>query len=100
MGAMVSPNLKLATMFIVALGTIGTTATAFAQTEESGDEALQAGIEIADETVHELFPPEEGEEVSEEDVLFHQALCEAEITTEALEELGGCDALPPLVDVD
>lgn len=100
---MINPNVKLATMLIVALGTIGTTATAFAQSEESGiesDEAQQAGIEIADQAVHEAFPPEEGEQVSEEDVLFHQGLCAAEITTEALEELGGCDALPPLVDDD
>ena len=55
------------------------------------------GIEIADEAVHERFPPEEGEAASEEDIRFHQALCEAGITTRALEELGGCEILPPLV---
>jgi hypothetical protein len=98
MGAMMNPSLKLAAMFIVALGTIGTTATAFAQAEE--EEETEDSIEIADEALHAIFPPEEDEDVSEEDVLFHQALCEAEITTEALEELGGCDALPPLVGVD
>lgn len=95
---MINPNVKLATMLIVALGTIGTTATAFAQSEESGiesDEAQQAGIEIADQAVHEAFPPEEGEEVSEEDVLFHQGLCAVGISTEALDELGGCEVLPP-----
>jgi hypothetical protein len=142
---------KLATIFliVVALGTIGTTATAFAQSEEeileqresntdvivqsteeddveeedgendveaedaedgdaedgaqeeNGqegpeiDEDLQAAIEIADEAVHEAFPPEEGEEVSEEDVLFHQGLCAVGISTEALDELGGCEVLPP-----
>jgi hypothetical protein len=142
---------KLATVFliVVALGTIGTTATAFAQSEEeileqreintdvivqsteeddveeedgendveeedaedgdaedgaqeeNGqegpeiDEDLQAAIEIADEAVHEAFPPEEGEEVSEEDVLFHQGLCAVGISTEALDELGGCEVLPP-----
>ena len=132
---------KLATMFlvVVALGTIGTTAIAFAQseeeileqresntdvtvqsTEEEGveeedgendveedgkeedgeeepeiDEEQQAAIEIADEAVHEAFPPEEGEEVSEEDVLFHQGLCAVGISTEALDELGGCEVLPP-----
>ncbi|MFL6483705.1 MAG: hypothetical protein ACJ70Z_03185 [Nitrososphaera sp.] len=94
-----NPDIKLATMFIVAVGTIGTTATAFAQSEESGigtDEARQAAIEIADQAVHEAYPPEEGEQVSEEDVLFHQALCTVGITTEALEELGGCEILPPL----
>ena len=138
---------KLATMFllVVALGTIGTTATAFAQSEvetleqsesntdvidqstaevgaeeedgendveeesdaedgakeEDGeeeseiDEDIQAAIEIADEAVHEAFPPEEGQEVSEEDVLFHQGLCAVGISTEALDELGGCEVLPP-----
>jgi hypothetical protein len=54
-------------------------------------------IEIADEAIHERFPPEEGEAASEEDIRFHQALCEAGITTEALEELGGCEILPPLI---
>ena len=95
---MINPNVKLATMLIVALGTIGTTATAFAQSEESGiesDEAQQAGIEIADQAVHEAFPPEEGEQVSEEDVLFHQGLCAVGISTEALDELGECEVLPP-----
>ncbi len=96
-----NPNVKLATMFILALGTIGTTATAFAQTEEE-EETEEAelggeGIEIADRAVHEANPPEEGEAASEEDIRFHQALCEVGITTQALEELGGCEILPPLV---
>jgi hypothetical protein len=95
---MMNPNVKLATVFILALGTIGTTATAFAQTEEEEEAELGGeGIEIADEAIHERFPPEEGEAASEEDIRFHQALCEAGITTRALEELGGCEILPPLV---
>ncbi len=73
-----NPNTKLATILIVALGTIGTTATAFAQ----------PGIEIADEKVHENTGP-----VSPQDVVFHEGLCQAGITTEALEELGGCGIL-------
>lgn len=102
-----NPITKLATMFtiVVALGTIGT-ATAFADEEEEEpgiielDEEQQAAIEIADQAVHEVFEPEAGEEVSETDVQFHQGLCAAGITTEALEELGGCDILPPLVESD
>ncbi len=93
-----NPHTRLATMFVVvvALGTIGTTATtAFADYGEEIDEEQQAAIEIADEAVHEAFPPEEGEEVSEEDVLFHQGLCAVGISTEALDELGGCEVLPP-----
>ena len=93
---MINPNIKLATILIVALGTIGTTATAFATLGgEEIDEEQQAAIEIADQAVHEAFPPEEGEEVSEEDVLFHQGLCAVGISTEALDELGGCEVLPP-----
>ena len=94
-------NTKLATMFIivVALGTIGTTATATTAFATLGveeiDEEQQAAIEIADQAVHEAFPPEAGEEVSEEDVRFHQGLCAVGITTEALEGLGGCEVLPP-----
>jgi|ERR671918_2632899 DNA-binding transcriptional regulator YhcF (GntR family) len=94
-----NPNTKLATLFIVvvALGTTGTT-TAFAQLEESGivelDEEQQAAIETADEAVH-IIEPEEGEEVSDVDVAFHQALCKVGISTEALDELvGGCEGLP------
>lgn len=98
---MINPNVKLATILIVALGTIGTTATAFATLGgEEIDEEQQAAIEIADQAVHEAFPPEEGEEVSEEDVRFHQGLCAVGITTEALEGLGGCEVLPPLVESD
>jgi len=63
--------------------------------ESETDKDIQAAIEIADEAVHEAFPPEEGQEVSEEDILFHQGLCAVGISTEALEELGGCEVLPP-----
>ncbi len=57
----------------------------------------EEGIEILDGAVHERFPPEEGEVASEQDIRFHQVLCEAGITTQALEGLGGCEILPPLV---
>ena len=78
-------NMKLATLIVVALGSLGTTAPAFAQT-------FNPGVEIADELVHEFAP--------EADIIFHQGLCQAGITTEALEELGGCEILPPLVESD
>jgi hypothetical protein len=91
------PSTKLATMFIiVALGTIGTmatTATAFADTEEteeedSEDRSASSSLERADEAIHEFQDPED-------DIEFHQALCLAGISTKALDELGGCEALPP-----
>jgi hypothetical protein len=81
---MMSPNIKLATVLIVALGTIGTAATAFAQT-------TSPGIELADRLLHEATGAG-----GSEDIRFHQGLCQAGITTEALEELGGCEILPPL----
>jgi hypothetical protein len=74
-----SPNVKLATILVVALGSVGTTAAAFAQ---------PAGLEVADENVHENTGP-----VSEQDVRFHEGLCQAGFSTEALDELGGCDIL-------
>ena len=85
---MMDPSVKLAVMFIVALGTVGTAATAFAEID-------QDLIETADEAVH-IVEPEEGEQVSDADVAFHQALCLVGISTEALDELGGCEALPPI----
>ncbi len=78
-------NTKLTTMLLVALGALGTTAPAFAQTQSPG-------IELADELVHEF--------AAEADIPFHQGLCLAGITTEALEELGGCEILPPIVEDD
>jgi hypothetical protein len=92
-----NPNAKLATILVVALGTIGTTATAFADPEDTGEEISEEHqdiIELTDQLVHETSPPEEGQAVSDEDVAFHTGLCQAGITTEALEELGGCDILP------
>ena len=83
--ASMNPNTKLATLLIVALGTIGTTATAFAQPSDN------SGIEIADENVHTNTGG-----LSEQDFAFHEGLCQAGISTEALEEVtqgAGCDAL-------
>ena len=83
----VSQNTKLAAMFVVvgALAAIGTTTTtAFAQDKET-----PPGIaEHADENVHTNTGAG-----SEQDVVFHTGLCQAGITTEALEELGGCAIL-------
>jgi membrane protein involved in colicin uptake len=57
--------------------------------EESEDsERRSASLERADEAIHEFTDPED-------DIEFHQALCLAGISTEALDELGGCEALPP-----
>lgn len=75
---------------VVAIGTIGTTATrAFADTEETeNSEDRSASLQRAHEAIHEFKDPED-------DIEFHQALCIAGISIEALDELGGCEALPP-----
>ncbi len=76
---MMSPNTtKLATMFIVvvALASIGTTATALAQPSDN------QGIERADRNVHEHAP--------QADIVFHEGLCQAGISTQALGPQG-CD---------
>ena|ERR671919_519481 len=90
---------KLATMFliVVALGTIGTTATAFAQSEEEILEQRESNKDvIVQSTEEDDVEEEDGEnDVEEEDVLFHQGLCAVGISTEALDELGGCEVLPP-----
>jgi hypothetical protein len=78
-------NTKFATILVLALGTIGTTATAFAQTQEEQ-------IDTVDEIVHGAT----GGAASENDVRFHQALCTVGISSTALESLGGCEALPPI----
>lgn len=56
------------------------------EAEDSDDRP--ASLERADEAIHEFQDPED-------DIEFHQALCLAGISTEALDELGGCEALPP-----
>ena len=75
-----NPNVKLATMFaVVALAAIGTTATtAFAQPPE------EPGIEEADDNVHFNTG-----DLSEQDVRFHEGLCQAGIETDALVDLAG-----------
>lgn len=43
------------------------------------------GLEKADENVHENAP-------EERDVTFHEGLCQGGYSTEALDNLGGCDS--------
>jgi hypothetical protein len=77
-----TPILAATILIIMALVTIGTsTVPAFAQKQPPG-------IETADEKVHENTGA-----VSEQDKRFHEGLCQGGITTEALEDLGGCDIL-------
>ena len=65
-------------MFMVALGTIGTAATAFAQPQPPG-------IDVADVNVHENTGL-----ASNPDVRFHEGLCQAGISTAVLDTLQGC----------
>ena len=82
-----NPNIKLATILIAALGTVGTTSTAFAKETPPGI------AEHADENVH----TNTGGLGSEQDFRFHEGLCQAGISTEDLEGAvpGGCAGLEP-----
>ena len=46
------------------------------------------GLEKADDNVHDNTGP-----VSEQDIKFHEGLCQGGHSTEALDNLGGCDIL-------
>lgn len=67
----------------LATGSLFATSPVFAA-KSSGS----SGLETADENVHENTGP-----VSQQDVRFHEGLCQGGHTTEALEGLGGCDIL-------
>jgi len=76
---------KLATVVVLALGTIGTMAASAVAAP------IREEIDIADEAVHGAVGAG-----SENDITFHQALCTVGISSTALDELGGCAALPPI----
>jgi len=67
------------------IATISMGITAWADKDSSSE-----GVEKADDKVHENTGG-----VSDQDIRFHEGLCEADITTEALEDLGGCEILTP-----
>lgn len=84
----------LATLSTIAvLALIGTGALSIGLTMQGAVAAKSSasnGIETADNNVHENTGA-----VSPQDVRFHEGLCQAGITTEALEGLGGCGILSP-----
>ena len=71
----------IATSIVVATNSISS--TAFAD-KSSGSN----GLEKADKNVHDNTGP-----VSDQDIRFHEGLCQGGHTTEALDNLGGCDIL-------
>jgi hypothetical protein len=77
------------TIFLIA-ASIGIVTTTFTIPISADKDKASQGIEKADDKVHENTGP-----VSNQDVKFHEGLCQADITTEALEDLGGCDILTP-----
>ena len=77
-----------AILVVIASMTVGTTiVTIPAYADKSSG---SNGLETADENVHENTGP-----VSQQDVRFHEGLCQGGHTTEALESLGGCGILTP-----
>jgi hypothetical protein len=76
---------------IAVLALIGTLAAGLNKQDAiAAKSSASNGIEIADNKVHENTGA-----VSPQDIRFHEGLCQAGITTEALEGLGGCGILTP-----
>ena len=78
----------LAIFVIAAAMVIATVSVAIPASADKS--SASEGVEKADDKVHENTGA-----VSDQDVRFHEGLCEGGITTEALENLGGCDILTP-----
>ena len=64
----------------IAIGTVSIASPALADPSSGSN-----GLEKADDNVHENAP--------DNDVKFHEGTCQGGHTTEALENLGGCDIL-------
>lgn len=69
----------------IAIGTITSITT-----PALADKPDKTGLEKADQNIHENTGPPVP---SDQDIRFHEGTCQGGHTTEALEGLGGCDAL-------
>jgi hypothetical protein len=78
--------MRTAIFILVVIATLGVAAVPYAA--YGSVDLASNGLEIADEKVHENTGA-----VSDQDVRFHEDLCQGGHTTEALEGLGGCDVL-------
>jgi hypothetical protein len=73
---------------VLAVSTVLTAGLAVLPSYATSDDPASKGLEIADQKVHENTGP-----VSDQDIKFHEGLCQGGHTTKALEALGGCDIL-------
>ena len=69
--------------------------TSIAATASADKSSGSNGLEKADKNVHDNTGP-----VRDQDIKFHEGLCQGGHTTEALEQLGGCDILIDLGNSD
>jgi hypothetical protein len=77
----------LLTAIVTAITAISTLSSTALADKSSGSK----GLEKADENVHTHTP---GGLKGQQDVNFHVGTCQGGHTTEALNTIGGCDALP------
>lgn len=75
----------IATSIAVGIPSLGT--AAFADKSDASK-----GTEVADPKVHENTGSTP-EDPSDQDIRFHEGMCQGDLTTEVLESIGGCDAL-------
>jgi hypothetical protein len=78
-------------IFLIATS-IAIGATTSLATQASADKPDITGLEKADRNIHENTGST-SDNPSDQDIRFHEGTCQGGHTTEALENLGGCDVL-------
>jgi len=65
-------------------------ATTSIATPISAEDHARGGLDKADKNVHDNTGP-----LSDQDIRFHEGTCQGGHSTTVLDNLGGCDILPP-----
>jgi len=81
-------NTKNAFAILVIAATMVTAVVTMAIPVSADKSSGSNGLEKADDKVHDNTGP-----VSDQDIKFHEGLCQGGHSTEALDDLGGCDIL-------
>ena len=81
-------NTKNAFAILIIAATMVTAVVPMAISVSADKSSGSNGLEKADDKVHDNTGP-----VSDQDIKFHEGLCQGGHSTEALDNLGGCDIL-------
>ena len=81
-------NTKNAFGILIIAATMVTAVVPMAISVSADKSSGSNGLEKADDKVHDNTGP-----VSDQDIKFHEGLCQGGHSTEALDNLGGCDIL-------